>query len=175
MILPILRLTDKKEGGRPDDFPFGRGLFIIPRMSFLAFWGCPATWRRSSYNTMWCLIGCAAGDMGTVFVFQNIDHSLSVAFVFMLAMINGLIASICLETFILFRRGMDFHGALRTALRMSFISMLAMETMMNLVDYWVTGGARLTLLSVPLMLIAGFLTPLPYNYWRLKKYGKACH
>jgi hypothetical protein len=25
------------------------------------------------------------------------------------------------------------------------------------------------------MLLAGFVTPLPYNYWRLKKYGVACH
>jgi hypothetical protein len=28
---------------------------------------------------------------------------------------------------------------------------------------------------VPLMLAAGFVTPLPYNYWRLKALGKACH
>jgi len=25
------------------------------------------------------------------------------------------------------------------------------------------------------MLVAGFLTPWPYNYWRLKKYDAACH
>jgi len=25
------------------------------------------------------------------------------------------------------------------------------------------------------MLVVGFLTPWPYNYWRLKKYGAACH
>jgi len=25
------------------------------------------------------------------------------------------------------------------------------------------------------MLAAGFITPLPYNYWRLKALGKACH
>jgi hypothetical protein len=25
------------------------------------------------------------------------------------------------------------------------------------------------------MLIVGFLTPWPYNYWRLKKFGIACH
>jgi len=25
------------------------------------------------------------------------------------------------------------------------------------------------------MLLAGFVTPWPYNYWRLKKFGVACH
>jgi len=25
------------------------------------------------------------------------------------------------------------------------------------------------------MLIAGFIVPLPYNYWRLKVHGKSCH
>jgi hypothetical protein len=49
-----------------------------------------------------------------------------------------------------------------------------METSMNLIDIWVTGGARLTFWVVPLMLIAGFITPLPYNYWQLKKWGLTC-
>jgi hypothetical protein len=38
-----------------------------------------------------------------------------------------------------------------------------------------TGGARLNFTVLPVMLAAGFLTPLPYNYWRLKALGKACH
>jgi len=50
-----------------------------------------------------------------------------------------------------------------------------MELAMNIVDVAVTGGARLTLTVLPLMWLAGFLTPLPYNYWRLKALGKACH
>jgi hypothetical protein len=58
---------------------------------------------------------------------------------------------------------------------MSFISMIAMEAAMNVTDVLLTGGAKLTLWVVPLMLLAGFLTPLPYNYWRLKALGKACH
>jgi hypothetical protein len=53
--------------------------------------------------------------------------------------------------------------------------MIGMEMAMNLVDVAVTGGAILTLEVVPLMLLAGFVTPLPYNYWRLKALGKACH
>ena len=62
--------------------------------------------------------------------------------VFALAMLNGLLASIALETFILRRGGMRLPEAFRTAMGMSFISMLAMETAMNLTDYFITGGAR---------------------------------
>ena len=58
---------------------------------------------------------------------------------------------------------------------MSLVSMLAMEAAMNAVDVVVTGGAMLTFWVIPLMLLAGFLTPLPYNYWRLKALGVACH
>ena len=139
------------------------------------FWSCAHTWRRSAKNTGWCLAGCAFGDMATVLYFQHTEHQLSVAAVFALAMFNGLLTSIALETFILKRGGMEIRVAFKIAMGMSFISMLGMETAMNLADYLITGGARLTPLSVPVMLIAGFITPLPYNYWRLKKYGKACH
>jgi nucleoside recognition membrane protein YjiH len=58
---------------------------------------------------------------------------------------------------------------------MSLISMIGMEVAMNLVDVAVTGGAMLTPEVIPLMLLAGFLAPLPYNYWRLKALGKDCH
>ena len=92
----------------------------------------------------------------------------------MIAIINGLITSILLETIILLRK-MTFQYALKTALGMSIISMVSMEIVMNLVDYLYTGDAKLNFTVVPLMLFFGFLTPLPYNYWRLKKYGKACH
>jgi hypothetical protein len=50
-----------------------------------------------------------------------------------------------------------------------------MEAAMNIVDLVLTGGAKLTWWVIAPMLIAGFLTPWPYNYWRLKKYGVACH
>ena len=53
--------------------------------------------------------------------------------------------------------------------------MISMEIAMNVVDVALTGGAILRWDIIPLMLIAGFLTPLPYNYYRLKKYGIACH
>jgi len=65
--------------------------------------------------------------------------------------------------------------AFKTAIGMSFLSMVAMELAMNVVDVALTGGAKLTWWVIPVMLMAGFLTPLPYNYWRLKALGKACH
>jgi hypothetical protein len=137
-------------------------------------WRCRATWRTASYNTMWCLIGCSIGDMGTILFFQVTGIAWPVLAIMSLAIINGLITSILLETVILSRQ-MALKAAFQTAIGMSLISMIAMEAAMNFVDYWVTGGAKLTLTALPLMWLAGFLTPLPYNYWRLKKYGKACH
>ena len=94
--------------------------------------------------------------------------------IMVLAIVNGLLTSIALETFILVRQ-MDLRTAFRTAIGMSFISMVAMEAMMNAVDWALTGGAVLTWWVVPIMLAAGFATPLPYNYWRLKALGRACH
>ena len=92
-----------------------------------------------------------------------------------LAIINGLITSIILETIILIKQNFNFKDALKTAFGMSFISMVSMEVAMNLTDYLLTGGAMLTWWVVPIMLIVGFLTPWPYNYWRLKKFGISCH
>ena len=91
-----------------------------------------------------------------------------------LAIVNGLLSSIALETAILSRQ-MDLRTAFRTAVGMSFISLVSMEAMMNAVDWALTGGVVLTWWVVPIMLAAGFVTPLPYNYWRLKALGKACH
>ena len=92
-----------------------------------------------------------------------------------LAIINGLITSIILETVILMRQNFNFNNALKTAVGMSLISMISMEVAMNLTDYLLTGGAILTWWVIPVMLIVGFLTPWPYNYWRLKKFGITCH
>ena len=137
-------------------------------------WRCRHTWRRASYNTMWCLIGCAIGDMGTILFFQLTGIPWPVLLIMSLAIINGLLTSIALETFILARQ-MTLRLAFKTAIGMSLISMLGMEVAMNVTDVALTGGAMLTWWVVPLMLAAGFVTPLPYNYWRLKALGKACH
>ena len=138
-------------------------------------WSCKHTWKRSAKNTMWCVIGCSIGDFGTILFFQVTQIPFPLLAIMILAIINGLITSIILETIILIKQGFSFNGALKTALGMSFISMLSMEIMMNLTDYLLTGGAILTWWVVPIMLIVGFLTPWPYNYWRLKKFGIACH
>ena len=138
-------------------------------------WACKRTWNRSAKNTAWCLLGCAIGDFGTILFFQITKIPFPVLGIMTLAIINGLITSVILETIILLRQNFKFSNALKTALGMSFISMISMEVTMNLTDYFLTGGAILTWWVIPIMLIVGFLTPWPYNYWRLKKFGIACH
>ena len=138
-------------------------------------WSCRHTWKVSAKNTMWCVIGCSIGDFGTILFFQLTQIPFPIIAIMILAIINGLITSIILETFILIRQNFSFLNALKTASGMSLISMLSMEIAMNLTDYFLTGGAILTWWVIPIMLIAGFLTPWPYNYWRLKKFGVNCH
>jgi len=137
-------------------------------------WSCRHTWRRASVNTMWCLIGCSIGDMGTILFFQVSGIAWPTLAIMSLAIMNGLLTSILLETIILSRQ-MALALALKTALGMSLLSMISMEVAMNVVDVTLTGGARLTWWVIPIMLAAGFITPLPYNYWRLKALGKVCH
>ncbi len=120
-------------------------------------WKCKHTWERARTNTLWCLLGCSIGDFGTIFYFQNVEHDWSTFEIMSLALVNGLLTSIVLETIILLKQ-MGFKIALKTALGMSFISMLG-------ITWWAT----------PIMLFMGFITPLPYNYWRLKKYNVSCH
>ena len=138
-------------------------------------WSCKHTWKRSAKNTGWCLMGCAIGDLGTILFFQITKIPFPILGIMTLAIINGLITSIILETIILLRQNLNFSKAFKTALGMSFISMVSMEIAMNVTDVILTGGAILNWWVVPIMLIAGFLTPWPYNYWRLKKYNIACH
>ena len=142
--------------------------------TFKLNWHCKHTWRRSAKNTAWCLLGCAIGDLGTIAFFQYTGIPWPPLLIFSLAIINGIITSIILETIILSRQ-MPFSDALKTSLGMSLISMISMEISMNLVDYILVGEAKLVFWVVPLMLLAGFITPLPYNYWRLKALGKSCH
>ena len=138
-------------------------------------WSCKHTWKRSAKNTAWCVLGCAIGDFGTILFFQLTEIPFPVLGIMILAIINGLITSIILETIILMIQKINFVNAIKTALGMSLISMISMEIMMNFTDYILTGGAILTWWVIPIMLIVGFLTPWPYNYWRLKKYGINCH
>lgn len=146
----------------------------IMHQSLAINWQCQHTWKRASKNTLWCLLGCSIGDFGTIAFFQFTGIPWPTLAIMTLAIINGLMTSIMLETMILSRQ-MALRLAFRTAIGMSLISMISMEVAMNLVDVIATGGAKLTLWVIPIMLLAGFLTPLPYNYWRLKALGKACH
>ena len=137
-------------------------------------WSCKYTWKKSATNTAWCLLGCSIGDLGTILFFQITKIPFPVLAIMTLAIINGLVTSIILETFILIKQKIDFNNAFKTALGMSFISMISMEIAMNLTDYYLTGGAILTWWVIPIMLGVGFITPWPYNYWRLKKFNKGC-
>ena len=138
-------------------------------------WSCKKTWSQSAKNTTWCLLGCSIGDFGTILFFQLTKIPFPILVIMIIAIINGLITSIILETFVLIRQNINFNNAFKTALGMSFISMISMEITMNLTDYFLTGGAILTWWVIPIMLGVGFVTPWPYNYWRLKKFGINCH
>jgi hypothetical protein len=138
-------------------------------------WSCKHTWSRSAKNTFWCLLGCSIGDFGTILFFQLSKIPFPVLAIMILAIINGIITSIIFETIILLRQNFSFKQAFKTAVGMSLISMVSMEIAMNATDYLLTGGAILTWWVVPIMLAIGFITPWPYNYWRLKKFNEACH
>ena len=137
-------------------------------------WKVKSTWTQASKNTLWCLLGCSIGDFGTIYFFQLTKIAFPMLGIMLLAIINGLITSIMLETFILSRQ-MALNLAFKTAIGMSLIAMISMEVAMNVTDILLTGGAMLVWWALPFMLLAGFLTPLPYNYWRLQALNKSCH
>ena len=150
--------------------------FIIdnPKPKPRFHWKCKHTWRRSAKNTAWCLLGCSIGDFGTILYFQITGIPWPTLYIMILAIINGIITSIILETVVLSRQ-MIISKAFKIAIGMSLISMVSMEIAMNAVDWIIMGGAKLVWWVIPIMLLAGFLTPWPYNYYRLKKYNIACH
>ncbi len=137
-------------------------------------WRDLVIWQQSASNTAWCLLGCVIGDFGTILWFQIFSPDTSPLIVMSLAVINGILSSIALETTILSRQ-MGVLLGFKTAVGMSLVSMVSMEIAMNLTDYVLVGSAQLVWWAIPPMLVAGFITPWPYNYWRLKKLGKACH
>ena len=137
-------------------------------------WSCKKTWIKSAKNTLWCLFGCSIGDLGTIYFFQILNTNINSLIIMIIAIINGLITSIILETFILLKQ-MSFKDSFFTALGMSFISMISMEISMNALDLFIYGKPYINLKIIPFMLLVGFLTPWPYNYWRLKKKNISCH
>ena len=140
----------------------------------LFHWKCKHTWKRSAKNTAWCLLGCSIGDFGTILYFQFTKTPWETLSIMLLAIFNGIITSIILETLVLSRQ-MILSKAFKIAIGMSLFSMISMEISMNTVDWILLGEAKLVWWILPLMLLAGFVTPWPYNYYRLKKYNIACH
>lgn len=58
--------------------------------------------------------------------------------------------------------------------------MLAMEIAENSVDYYLTGGVVAFgdvrfWVAAGLAMGAGWVVPMPWAYWRLRAWGKACH
>ncbi|EAS36466.3 uncharacterized protein CIMG_12755 [Coccidioides immitis RS] len=148
----------------------------------LGFWSSSYLWKRAGINTFRCLIGCSLGDFSAMWYLQANCPDMSVGLVMGISMICGLSSSMALET-ILLRLGRDqltWVTAAKTAAGMSMVSMLGMETVQNLVDFHLTSGVVALddpkfWMAAAASAFAGFLAPLPYNYSRLKKYGKSCH
>ena len=145
------------------------------------FWGDSSLWKRASFNTLNCLIGCSIGDFGMIIYLQAYHPEVSMMWQMILAIIAGLTTSIALETFILkVREKFNWAFALKTAFGMSFISMVGMEIAMNTTDFMITGGKAafedpMYWTALVIAMVAGFLAPLPYNYYKLRKFNKACH
>ena len=151
------------------------------RPSKTAFWNDWPTWKTAATNTRNCLVGCMIGDIGMIIYLQAYHPALSMWTVMALAMLAGLVTSVLFEAALLkWKEGFSTKDAIATAFSMSFLSMLGMEFAANATDVMLTGG------KVPLndpwywqalaiSIAAGFALPLPYNYWKFKKHGTACH
>ena len=139
----------------------------------MEFWYKRDKWISSALNTFVCLIGCSIGDFGTILYFQIFTEIKSILVIMPIAIVNGILTSIILETVILLR-SMNFKDAIKMATGMSMISMISMELAMNITDIMLEGSLVLSLSSVLPVLIVGFIVPWPYNYWRLAKYNKSC-
>lgn len=145
------------------------------------YWTDLKVWRVASRNTLNCLIGCMIGDLA-VLIYMQIYHPHAPMLLTMgLAMAAGLVTSVLFESSLLhYREKLDWKRAFKMAFSMSFLSMLGMELAANATDFMLTGG-RVPLTdpfywtALALSVGAGFLAPLPYNYWKFKEYGKACH
>lgn len=154
--------------------------FLLQANTF-SFWTCSSTWKKATINTFHCLIGCSIGDMATMLVCTTFFPGLSMWIVMPLSMINGIATSILLETSILkFKHSFPWKKAFQVAIKMSLISMIAMELAENLTNLYLwevhdmNHGSGLQIAMV-CGLIMGFVTPLPYNYFMLRKFKKSCH
>ncbi len=144
-------------------------------------WSDNHTWGRAAFNTLNCLIGCSIGDFAMIIFLQKFYPGTPMSVQMVLAVIAGLMTSVAFETTLLrVREKFAWKAALQTAFSMSFISMVAMEVVMNSTDFMLTGGKAafgnpMYWTALLISMVAGFLAPLPYNYYKLKKYNQACH
>ena len=84
-------------------------------------------------------------------------------------MFNGILLSVVLETFVLLRQ-MAFTHALRTALGMSMISMLAMEIAMNLTDIYISFKKKIYIIRLnPNCFFYGYMYIIRYNTFRIPR------
>ena len=79
----------------------------------MKFWTNKDKWYSSAYNTLVCLIGCVIGDFGTILYFQLYTNIKSILVIMPIAIINGILTSIILETIILLKI-MNMKEALKT-------------------------------------------------------------
>ncbi|KAB8238488.1 DUF4396 domain-containing protein [Aspergillus alliaceus] len=153
-----------------------------PSITKLSFWTDKPAWSRAGINTLRCLVGCTMGDFSALWLLQSFCPDWGMGVVMGVSMASGLLSSLTLETTLLIhgKDKLPWKHAFKTACGMSFISMLAMESVQNLVDYQLTGGV--VMLGDPgfwaaavAAMGAGFLAPLPWNYFRLRAWSQACH
>ncbi|HMJ71447.1 MAG TPA: DUF4396 domain-containing protein [Cyclobacteriaceae bacterium] len=153
----------------------------VPAISGSIVWTDINVWGRAAFNTVNCLIGCSIGDFAMIIFLQKYYPGTPMTVQMGLAVIAGLMTSVAFETILLrTREKFAWRAALQTAFSMSFISMVAMEVVMNSTDFMLTGGKAafgnpMYWTALLVSMVAGFLAPLPYNYYKLKKYNQACH
>lgn len=147
-----------------------------------SFWSDLDVWRRAGTNTVRCLIGCSIGDLSTLWLLGAYYPALGVPITVAASCIAGITTSMCLETAVLrVTEDLAWITAWRTAAGMSLLSMVSMELAENAVELYLTGGDPAVMCgpmfwqAMPAALAAGYLTPLPYNYFMLKKHGRGCH
>ena len=119
------------------------------------FWLDRSKWKTSAFNTLICLIGCSIGDFGTILYFQFYTNIDSIMLIMPIAIFNGIVTSIILET-ILLLKDMTLKVAFKTAIGMSLISMVSMELAMNFTDIFLEGALVLTFSSIiPVFIFIG--------------------
>ncbi|MGC3960332.1 MAG: DUF4396 domain-containing protein [Verrucomicrobiota bacterium] len=151
------------------------------RATQLRFWADHKVWRIASRNTLNCLIGCMIGDLAVMLYMQANHPHAPMLLTMGLATAAGLVTSILFESSMLhWREGFRWRAAFTTAFSMSFLSMVGMELAANATDFMLTGGRvpfsdPFYWTALAISVGAGFLAPLPYNYWKFKQHGKTCH